>query len=76
MITTTKLPIPAGMREVTKAEFYAAIGPLNVHPRPERTHSSWRMVPNPDREVGRSWPGYMCEGPTGYALIESIVPKA
>lgn len=47
------------MIEVTKAQFFAAIGgPENIHPRPERDHDSWRDQRT--REVvGRTDPGYM-----------------
>jgi hypothetical protein len=50
------------MQEVTKAQFYAAIGaPLNVHPRPEKHRTFWEVVGT--REVvGESTPGYMSPG--------------
>lgn len=66
MTKTEFLAIPAGMRQVTKDEFFGAIGPLDAHPHPHKTHSSWETKSR--RVVGLSWPGYMCEGPTGYAL--------
>lgn len=65
----TEITIPAGMRQVTKEEFFAAVGPRDVHPRPHKTHSEWETRER--RVVGRSWPGYMCEGPTAYALVRS-----
>lgn len=41
---------------VTKEQFYAAMGPLNVHPRPEPEITYWEM---PNREVvGISKPGW------------------
>lgn len=45
------------MRKVTKEIFFAAIGPLNVHPRPERDVVYWET---PNRAlIGKSIPGYM-----------------
>jgi hypothetical protein len=42
--------------EVTKAEFYDKIGPMNVHPRSERDVTYWET---PNRAlVGKSTPGY------------------
>jgi hypothetical protein len=52
------------MREVTKDEFFAKIGPMNVHLRSEREETIWET---PQREIiGRSTPGYVDTG---------IVPK-
>ncbi len=66
------ITIPAGMREVTKDEFFAAIGPMDVHPRPMRTHSEW-IDQRTFREVGRSWPGYINPGdPAVYALTARL----
>ena len=45
------------MIEVTKDQFYRAIGPENVHPRPERECSVWEVV-GTRRTIGRSEPGY------------------
>ena len=55
------------MREVTKEEFFAKVGPMNVHPRPLDGHSSWET---PDRVVvGLSYPGWRNPGdPTRYFL--------
>lgn len=51
------MDVPDGMREVSKDEFYAAMGPLDVHPsvaNPEYT--VWELR---DRTVvGRSYPGW------------------
>ncbi len=56
------------MKEVTKDEFFAVIGPQNVHPRSERNKTVWetsnRVV------VGISTPGYMCKGPVTYQLVK------
>jgi hypothetical protein len=46
------------MVEVSKAEFFWVIGPMNAHPRSERTESVWEHVST--REViGRTTPGYV-----------------
>lgn len=39
-------PMPAGMREVSKEEFFEAIraGNLNVHPSPEKFETIWRFL--------------------------------
>lgn len=58
------------MKDVTKAEFYNWIGPRNVHPRPERDHVDW-VDQRTYAIVGRSYPGYMCEGATRYQLQEA-----
>lgn len=51
------------MVEVTKEQFYASVGQLDVHPRPEGDHSSWETR---TREVvGRTTPGYMCRDADG-----------
>jgi hypothetical protein len=46
------------LRRVTKAEFFATVGPLNVHPRPERDAIYWEDQ-RTRRLVGRSLPGYL-----------------
>lgn len=62
--------IPAGMRAVTRAEFLAAMAPVGARPRQTRAHADWEI---PERRVvGRSWPGFKCTGPTGYALMLGI----
>lgn len=46
-----------GFREVTKAEFFAAMNPLNVHPRPKGNYpyvTDWEMQDGSRRLVGRS----------------------
>jgi hypothetical protein len=56
------------MRDVTKDEFFAAIGPLDVNPRSDRNVTIWET---PRREViGRSEPGYMNYGTDG-----RLIPK-
>jgi hypothetical protein len=58
-----------GEREVSKAEFFATVGTMNVHPRCERDESWWET---PARQVmGRTTPGYMCEGPRRYFVAVS-----
>lgn len=47
------------MIEVTKAQFFAAIGgPENIHPRSERDHASW-LDQSTHEVVGRTEPGYV-----------------
>lgn len=56
------------MIEVTKDEFFASVGKLDVIPRPERNETIWetrnRVV------VGRSTPGYLCEGPKAWFVAK------
>lgn len=60
------------MKAVSKEEFFAFMGPLNVHPRSEPDRSVWET---PSRQVlGISRPGYKCEGEEVYMLTESSVP--
>jgi hypothetical protein len=49
------------MREVTKNEFFATVGQMNVHPRLHETHrTSWET---PDRTVhGVTYPGWKNPG--------------
>lgn len=55
------------MREVSKDTFFATIGPMNVHPRSGRMETIWET---PQRVVvGRSTPGYLCEGRKAYFLL-------
>lgn len=54
------------MTPVSKEEFFAFMGPRNVHPRAEPDQSVWET---PSREVlGISRPGYKCEGEEVYML--------
>ena len=59
------------MKQVTKEEFYATVGQLNVHPRSERERSVWETLDGTRRVVGVSTPGYMCEGPETYMVVEN-----
>jgi len=54
--------------EVTKDEFFATVGKMNVHPRPEREASYWET---PGRILmGKTTPGYTCEGPKAYFVVQ------
>ena len=54
-----------GMVELTKEQFYAAVGPRNIHPRPFREHTEWIDL-NTHAVVGVSTPGYAnTYGPDG-----------
>jgi len=46
------------MREVTKDEFYATVGKMNVHPSPERDQTNWKCC-RTGRLLGRSTQGYV-----------------
>jgi len=60
------LNAPEGMVVVSKEEFYAFMGPQNVHPRAEPDCSMWET---PSRQLlGISRPGYKCEGEEVYML--------
>lgn len=57
-----------GFVVVDKAEFFATVGPMNVHPRPFRERTIWET---PDRVVvGIETPGYLEGG-----LPESLAPR-
>lgn len=56
------------MREVTKEEFFATVGQMNVHPRPEKMKTYWET---PERQLmGVSTPGYKCEDENGRHTTE------
>lgn len=57
------------MIPVTKEQFFAYVGPRDIILRTERQATIWETRNR--LEVGRSTPGYMCEGPTTYALAPS-----
>lgn len=46
------------MRQVSKEEFFAAIGPQNVHPRPLKDRSEW-IDQRTHKLVGVTKPGYL-----------------
>lgn len=45
------------MIEVTRDEFYACMGPLDVHPHPWPNRTEWKLRDR--RLVAVSFPGYM-----------------
>ncbi len=52
------------MREVSRDQFFATVGQMNVHPRVEKDASYWET---PSRQLmGRTEPGYMGGGPKRY----------
>lgn len=56
------------MRQVSKEEFFATVGQMNVHPRPERDASYWET---PYRELkGVTKPGYMGGVPKSYWVVD------
>lgn len=61
----------ANFVQVTKAQFFAVVGPMDVHPHPERDHTEW--VHQPSRTiVGKTTPGYMAKGEPTYSLREDL----
>jgi hypothetical protein len=54
-------------REVSRDEFYAFMGPKNVHPRPRPDFTEW-VVQGSHDIIGRSYPGYLSEGAHAYYL--------
>ena len=56
------------MREVSKEEFYATVGPMDVIPRPGREVTLWETRDR--RVIGKSTPGYMPGGTKTYFLRE------
>lgn len=65
----------ANFVQVTKARFFAVIGPRDVHPHPERNHCEW-MHQSSRNMVGKTTPGYMGTGESTYALREDLARKA
>lgn len=58
------------MRQVSREEFYATVGQMNVHPRPEKDRTFWET---PDRRLmGISTPGYLCVGAKTFAVSDLI----
>ncbi len=55
---------------VTKEAFFAVIGPMDVHPRPEPDRSVWETPRR--RVVGITTPGYKCEGEKTYRLLSEL----
>jgi hypothetical protein len=54
-------------REVTREEFFAKVGPMDVNPRASATETVWET---PRREVvGRSTPGYRADAPKRWFLV-------
>ncbi|WP_186157929.1 hypothetical protein [Burkholderia gladioli] len=63
---------PAGMVEVSKEQFYAAMGPQDVHPRAEPDRSIWET---PRRDLlGISMPGYASSygTPERYFVVDRL----
>lgn len=58
------------LKQVSKDEFYKAVGGLNVHPNALPDRCDWETLGGARRLVGRTFPGYRCAGlvPTTYLL--------
>jgi hypothetical protein len=52
--------------EVSRDEFFAVVGPLDVTPRALPDRTEWETGNR--RFVGRSYPGYKMEGPCRWLL--------
>ncbi len=59
---TTEQSSAVGFVEVTEEQFFARVGPLNVHPRPAPEASIWEMCDGSRAVIGRSEPGYKNHG--------------
>lgn len=63
------------MLEVTRDQFFRAIGPKNVHPRAERDRSDW-IDQTTHRVIGRTEPGYVWAEPvkpeTRFFLVSEL----
>lgn len=74
-ITECELVHVAGWKTVTKDEFYASMGPKNVHPRNNfKFFTEWRLLTSSDALVGISIPGYSNPGslnPARYFLRDN-----
>ena len=64
----------ANFIQVTKAQFFAVVGRMDVHPRPERNHSEWIHQPSRNM-VGKTTPGYMAMGESTYSLRADLARK-
>ena len=69
-------------KQVTKAQFYASVGQLNVHPCSRREITEWVMQDGSSAVVGVSTPGYAntwtAEGktPETYRVVQRLAPRA
>lgn len=54
------------MKEVSKEEFHTTIGQMDVVLRTEKHEVFWETRQR--HVVGKTTPGYMCEGPKAYFL--------
>ena len=60
------------MREVSRDEFFRAVGPQDVHPQSGPDEIIWERRPG-RIVVGRSTPGYLCRGPKAYFLQDAAL---
>ncbi len=65
------------MKEISRTEFFATVGSLNVHPRPDISTfngryfaSEWELLDNSRRIVGRSVSDSWGVGPTKFYCAE------
>lgn len=70
----------SALTPVSEAQFYAAIGPRNIHPRAERERSVWVNL-DTHAVVGLSTPGYANtwtpDGPTPKTyMLDTAIAKA
>ena len=57
------------MTKVTESEFFATVGQMDAHPRSEKDASYWELRNR--TLVGKSTPGYMCDGERAYFVVEN-----
>lgn len=58
---------------VSKDRFFAILGPINVHPRPERDRTFWET--NGREVLGITTPGYMCDGCETYRVLAALAAR-
>jgi hypothetical protein len=56
------------MKTVTKDEFFAAVGKLDVHPCPQRMKTLWKL--RNGKIVGVSTPGWKCVGEKTWSILD------
>lgn len=60
---------------VSKEDFYRLMWAMNVHPTPNKTNVEW-IDQRTRATVGISTPGYLCDGPASFRVLNSIANNA
>ena len=63
--------MPDRYKQTTKEQFFAIMGPRDVHPWPEPDKTLWRLR-NLD-VIGITTPGYLCQGEKTYSILASLL---